>query len=195
MGREGDPRQAHHAHTILFWTQDLEHVTLRLLTHRPVSQSDAGMIEIENDTLEPKTPAKRDVWQAMGRGLKQRCPACGEGQMFSSYLKVKDTCPACGEELFHQRADDAPPYVTIFIVGHIVVPGILLTEQMFAPATWVQLVIWLPLTLILSLAILARIKGLFVGLQWALRMHGFDPNNQDNDPFDRPETPATASPD
>lgn len=141
------------------------------------------MIEIENDTAAPSGGDKRNQWQAMRRGLQHKCPACGKAALFSSYLKVVDTCPACNEELHHQRADDAPPYITIFIVGHIVVPGVLLLEKAYAPATWIHLSIWLPLLVVLSLAILPRIKGLFVGLQWALRMHGFD-KDAEPDPFD-----------
>ncbi len=93
--------------------------------------------------------------------------------MYRQYLKVADACPSCGEELHHQRADDAPPYFTILIVGHIIIGGLLLLEQSYAPPTWVHLSIWLPLTLVLSLWMLPRVKGGLVGLQWALRMHGF----------------------
>lgn len=138
------------------------------------------MIDVEQDTAAADRPTieTRNVWQAMGRGLRQRCPSCGDGPLFKAYLKVHDTCPSCAEELHHQRADDAPPYVTIFIVGHIVIPGLLMLERFSAPPTWVHLAIWLPLTVILSLFILPRVKGAFVGLQWALRMHGFDPNGE-----------------
>jgi len=117
--------------------------------------------------------APRDVWRAMLRGFGMRCPRCGEGRLFRSFLKVADQCPACGEELHHQRADDAPAYFTIVIVGHVVVGGALSLERAYAPATWVHLAIWLPLTLIGSLWLLPRVKGTLVGLQWALRMHGF----------------------
>jgi len=101
------------------------------------------------------------------------CPACGEGAMFHAFLKVADRCPSCGEALHHQRADDAPPYVTMVIVGHIVIAGVLALEQAYAPAEWVHLVLWMPLTIGLSLFLLPRVKGALVALQWALRMHGF----------------------
>lgn len=116
----------------------------------------------------------RSVWQAMGRGLRCRCPNCGEGSLFDGYLKVKPLCASCGEDLSHHRADDAPPYLTIVIVGHIIVPLILFIEQRWPLASTTHLAIWLPLTVILSLALLRPIKGLVVGLQWALYMHGFD---------------------
>lgn len=133
----------------------------------------SAMIEIKTTVDDTGIDAPRSVWSAMGRGLAQCCPACGASPLYKRYLKVHDRCPGCGEELHHQRADDAPPYVTILIVGHIVVPGILLLEQTYAPESWVHMVIWLPLIVILSLLILPRVKGALIGLQWALRMHGF----------------------
>ena len=99
--------------------------------------------------------------------------------MFRRYLKVADACPHCGEELHHHRADDAPAYFTIVIVGHIVVSLVLAVEMAFRPALWLHLALWLPLTVILTLVFLPSVKGALVGLQWALRMHGFDPNAKD----------------
>lgn len=152
------------------------------------------MIEIEKDAAAQNNLPPRAVWPAMWRGLKQLCPACGVGALFRRYLKVHDTCPNCQEALHHHRADDAPPYITIFLVGHIVVPGILLLEQAYAPPTWVHLVIWIPLLLVLSLLILPRIKGSLVGLQWALRMHGFGPF-PDPDDFNPPQPVQQTRPD
>ncbi len=94
--------------------------------------------------------------------------------MLAGYLKVRDACGDCGVELHHQRADDAPPYFTILIVGHLILPGALLLERAAHPPIWVHYSIWMPLTLGLTLALLPRVKGALVGLQWALRMGGFD---------------------
>ncbi len=93
--------------------------------------------------------------------------------MFRKFLKVADNCPHCGEELFHHQADDAPPYFTILIVGHVVVPIMLAVELEYMPPIWVHAAIWPTLALGLSLFLLPRIKGAVVGLQWATRMHGF----------------------
>ena len=121
---------------------------------------------------------------------------CGEGRLFGSFLKVADRCPACGEELHHQRADDAPAYFTIVVVGHIIVGGVLSLERAYAPATWVHAVIWLPLTLIASLLLLPRVKGTLVGLQWALRMHGFggEPDRVEPPPRPSPANNGALSP-
>ncbi len=130
-------------------------------------------IPVPSSALPVDPLAPRKIAEAMLRGARLRCPSCGEGPMYSSYLKVADTCASCGEELHHHRADDAPAYFTISIVGHIVVAGALLLEKFLAPETWVHMVLWLPLTLLLSLALLPVIKGALVGLQWSNRMHGF----------------------
>lgn len=122
---------------------------------------------------DPAAEPLRAVWPAMLRGFRQRCPACGQGNLYRAYLKVNDTCPSCAEELHHQRADDAPPYFTILIVAHVIGAGILWVEQTYAPPTYVHWIIWLPLLLVMCLGLLPRVKGALVGLQWALHMHGF----------------------
>jgi uncharacterized protein (DUF983 family) len=65
----------------------------------------------------------------------------------------------------------------IIIVGHIVVPLALMIETNYSPPVALQLAIYLPLTLVASLALLQPVKGAVVAIQWALRMHGFDEAN------------------
>jgi uncharacterized protein (DUF983 family) len=125
----------------------------------------------------------RDGWLAVKRGLSTMCPACGRGRLFRALLKVNDNCPACGEDLHHHRADDFPAYLNIVLVGHIVVPLVLAVEMAFAPAYWIHALIWLPLTLSLAFALMHPIKGAVVAWQWAMRMHGFDPAGDNNDPL------------
>lgn len=117
--------------------------------------------------------AERDAWVAFKNGWHEKCPSCGQGSLYHKYLKVSDSCPHCSEELFHQRADDAPPYFTMTITGHVVIGGIMIMEQMYAPPTWVHLAIWLPMLVLLSLWLLPRVKGALIGYQWANKMHGF----------------------
>ena len=106
-------------------------------------------------------------------------PRCGEGRLFRAYLKVADSCPACGEELRHHRADDLPPYLAIVIVGHILVGLMLHLEMEYAIAPIWYVVTMVPAALVLPLVMLPSIKGAVVGLQWANRMHGFDPRHRD----------------
>ena len=104
------------------------------------------------------------------RGLRRRCPCCGEGAAFTGYVSVAMNCPVCGVDLDNYRSDDAPAYFTIVIVGHIIVPAMLILEQTAHPATWVHMALWLPLTLGLTLALLPFAKGALLGVQWVLRV-------------------------
>lgn len=110
---------------------------------------------------------------SMRRGAMGRCPACGQGRLFDRFLKVAERCEVCGTELHHHRADDLPPYLVIFLVGHIIGYGILTAETRFETPIWVHLAVWPALTLIMALALLQPVKGAVVGLQYALGMHGF----------------------
>lgn len=123
----------------------------------------------ELQSLRPTRP----LWTAMKRGFLGRCPNCGEGKLFRSYVKTVDKCEHCGEEIFHHRADDFPAYLVVVIVGHIVVGAFLGVETMFDLSLGVQLAIWIPLTILLAVALLRPVKGAVVGMQWALYMHGF----------------------
>ena len=70
--------------------------------------------------------AARPLLASMGRGLRGVCPACGEGHVFTSYLSIARHCEVCGEELYHQRADDLPAYLNIFVTGHVVIGAMML---------------------------------------------------------------------
>lgn len=115
----------------------------------------------------------REWRQAVARGVQGRCPHCGRGKLFRGFLKPVDRCEACGEELHHQRADDLPPYIVITIVGHVIVGGLLLAERYGDWPMALHMALWPSLTVILSLMLMQPVKGGVIGLQWALRMHGF----------------------
>jgi len=110
--------------------------------------------------------------RAIFRGWRKRCPSCGETRLYQRYLRQADACTNCDAALGDIRADDFPPYLTIVVVGHIIVPLILLAEKYFHPPTWAHTVTWLPLTLILMLWFLPRLKGCAIGLMWHLGLTG-----------------------
>jgi len=118
-------------------------------------------------------PGSPGVGLAMARGLRGRCPACGRGRLFRTFLKVADACDVCGTAFHHHRADDLPPYIVILLVGHVVGYGIFQSETRFMVPLWLHLAVWPALTLVLCMALLQPAKGAVVGLQFALGMHGF----------------------
>jgi uncharacterized protein (DUF983 family) len=112
------------------------------------------------------------VLTGLRRGFAGRCPNCGRGAILSRYLKVNRVCSECGLALGEFRADDAPPYFTILLVGHIVIPAMLILEEFRHPPEWVHLALWVPLTLLMTLVLLPRIKGAVIGAQWAAQTKG-----------------------
>lgn len=124
---------------------------------------------------------ERPVGRAMKRGFLGKCPACGQGRLFRGFVKSVDACAACGERMDHHRADDFPPYIVVTIVGHVVLGGYMMTDLVLPLSTWQHLALWAPVTLVSALALMQPVKGAVIGLQWALKMHGFSGHE------DRPE--------
>jgi uncharacterized protein (DUF983 family)/8-oxo-dGTP pyrophosphatase MutT (NUDIX family) len=114
----------------------------------------------------------------MTRGFMGRCPSCGRGRLFRSYLGIANACGVCGEEFSGHRADDAPSYITLLIVAHIVGGGVLMSDETWPNSSlvWVA-AFWLFVTVVASVLILPRAKGAIVGQQWALspRQNVIDP--------------------
>lgn len=149
------------------------------------------MIEYQIEARDPS--AQRDVFQAMRRGFACRCPQCGQGRLFGSYLRAVPHCTVCGEALDRHRADDLPAYVVIVIVGHVVVGLNLAFEQAANWPLWLHFAIWPLLSLALALAMLQPVKGALIGYQWALRLHGFDPHGDADERLLRRDSPGAGS--
>lgn len=111
--------------------------------------------------------ADRSVWQAVTRGVRGRCPACGRGRVLDGYLTATQACSFCGEGYAHLRADDMPPWLTIMVVGHVVVPLLLLVEKLWHPSMMLQMAVWPVVTLALMLVLLPSSKGVVLGVLWA----------------------------
>lgn len=118
----------------------------------------------------PENP--RPVGRSLHRGLRRRCPNCGQGPLFTGYLRVAAACSRCEEPCGRIRADDVPPYITILVVGHIVVPLLLIVYQNYRMDLWLSMAIWPLLTLVLALVLLPIVKGGTVGVMWALQLRG-----------------------
>ena|SRR5271166_1176954 len=131
---------------------------------------------------QPDRSAKPNFWPqppiltAVGRGLLCRCPACGKASLFNGFLRITAVCAKCGAPLGLARADDAPPYFTILVTGHIIVPLLFMVDRMGQPPIWVMSAIFVPLTFFTALGLLRPIKGATVGLMLSLNMLKSDIN-------------------
>jgi len=130
----------------------------------------------------------------LARGLACRCPSCGKAPIFAGYLKVVPACASCGAPLGAARADDAPPYFTILIVGHIVVALMLVVQRAYDPSTLALSAVFVPLTIALSLLLLRPIKGATVGLMLYFNMVKPEDEMQQGTPAAAPQRAARGRP-
>jgi uncharacterized protein (DUF983 family) len=121
-------------------------------------------------TATDPTPERKSLFlEGFLRGLKRKCPNCGQGALYSRYITVQAHCAVCGNDNGQYRADDAGPYFTILVVGHLVVGPMLFSPFIWkAPIGWV-LGTTLPIIAILTVVLLPIIKGGVIGVQWALK--------------------------
>ena len=129
---------------------------------------------------QPELSAETTSWPhppmatAIGRGLLGRCPGCGKCHHFNGFLRVVSECRNCHAPLGLARADDAPPYLTILITGHVIVPLMFMVDRMGEPPSWLMSAIFLPLTFFMALGLLRPIKGGTVGVMLNLNMLNSD---------------------
>lgn len=131
-----------------------------------------------------KSDPTRSVKTALWAGARNKCPQCHEGRIFENYTKTHENCSSCGLYLAGHRADDAPPYFTTLIAGHLTIPLLMEMQFRLAPPLWFVFGFWGGILALLVWRLLPITKGALIGLQWANRMHGFS---------DRPEEDIEAS--
>lgn len=102
------------------------------------------------------------------RGMQRKCPCCGEASAFRGYLKVVDTCPVCETPLSLYPTDDGPAYITIILIGHLIVaPALMFVFLWDYPVQSVAIAAVVGIGLLTLLA-LPYVKGAFLGLMWYL---------------------------
>jgi uncharacterized protein (DUF983 family) len=134
---------------------------------------EAGM-ESRILTSSALTPSEIPLGLAARRGLMGFCPSCGKTRLFASYLKQVQSCSNCGAEFGRIRADDAAPWGTIIVVGHVCMPLMFFVSLDAFMPFWAGVFTWAALFAGLSMVLLPRSKGLFIALLWATRAPGVD---------------------
>ena len=117
-----------------------------------------------------------EMSQGLWRAFRGRCPNCGKGKLYKSYLKQVDACPVCGEAYSDIQADDGPAWFVMLLTGAIVVPVAVVLAVREEMAEWAVVVLMAVLTVVLALAMLPPAKGLFLAnLWWLKKFRGTEP--------------------
>jgi uncharacterized protein (DUF983 family) len=99
-------------------------------------------------------------------GVRQRCPECGKGAVFASYLRFRDKCPVCGADFAAADAGDGPAVFIILIVGAIVTPLLIVLQFGLHLPGEIALGVTLAAAIVLCLALLPPFKAILLALQW-----------------------------
>lgn len=118
-------------------------------------------------------------WITVLRGLRHRCPACGRGRLYQSYLKQVPACAICGAPLGRIRAEDGPPWLTVLILGPFLAGLTFIAARHEHWPLWATLPALSLFAASAVLIILPRIKGAVIGLLWSM-------GPQDGDNEDQP---------
>jgi len=106
------------------------------------------------------------IWPLVMRGLRGRCPQCGEDRLFAGFLSLRPKCESCGLDYRFADSGDGPAVFVILGAGFVVVFAALLVEILYRPPFWLHAALWLPLILLTTLAPLRAVKGLLIALQY-----------------------------
>ena len=109
---------------------------------------------------------------AMRRGFLGRCPSCGRTPLFQNYLKQVQCCSSCGAQFGSIRADDAAPWLTLIVVGHLFLPLIFFVNLGAFLPFWLGVASWAAFFSGVALAFLPRAQGLFIGVLWITQAPG-----------------------
>lgn len=116
----------------------------------------------------PAASSARSNRQAMQRGLRGRCPHCGEGKLFEGYLTVVQTCSVCGESLGLYRAADGPAFFTMSLIGLLLIPVLGFGFVAFRSDPLTLALVVTACIGVLTLVVLRLVKGAFIGHLWAV---------------------------
>lgn len=115
---------------------------------------------------EPRVPPR--LATAVRRGVGRTCPACGKGRLFCGFLAVQPICAVCGNDNEQYPSDDFAPYVTIFLVLHLMVPFLIFADHFWNPSVWVEGVIAIPIFAAATIGLLPFAKGGVIGFACAM---------------------------
>jgi uncharacterized protein (DUF983 family) len=140
----------------------------------PLAPQDSGMSISESQmsipgmsTIDPSLRSTPSLLVGLKRGICRRCPACGQGALFRGYLAVLPACSVCGNDNEQYPSDDFAPYVTIFLVLHLVMPLFIYADRTWEMSVWFEAAVAIPIFIVITLAVLPFAKGSVIGFAWA----------------------------
>jgi len=99
-------------------------------------------------------------------GLSGKCPRCGQGDLFNSYLKVAESCNVCGLDYAKEDSGDGPAVFVIFIVGFLAVVLAIVARYIWFAPIWLAFLISSLGAVAMIFGLLQPLKGVMIALQY-----------------------------
>jgi len=99
-------------------------------------------------------------------GLAGKCPRCGGGRLYKSYLGLADSCAVCGLDYSTADSGDGPPVFVMFIVGFLSVALAFVARFAWGVPTGVAFAISAGFAIVSILALLPPLKATMIALQY-----------------------------
>lgn len=103
---------------------------------------------------------------SVSTGLKCACPRCGQGPLFQGLLTVRQVCPSCGLDYTRFNTDDGAAFFIIVLYSALVIPLALWLEFSLEPPIWVHLLVWVPVIVGGSVALMRPLKAWLIAQQF-----------------------------
>jgi len=122
------------------------------------------------DRWPPPGSVEKPAWEmpdwptTIGRGLLGRCPHCAKAPIFDGYLKVHKVCTNCAAPLGDMPADDAPPYIAMLAVLHVLALFVVLFYKGYYHPGLVMAGFLLVLLALVCMVALRMAKGMVIGI-------------------------------
>jgi uncharacterized protein (DUF983 family) len=99
-------------------------------------------------------------------GIRGLCPRCGQGHLFSSFIKLAPRCEVCGLDYSFADPADGPAFFSLTIVSFPILGLIWWFDATYEPAFWVHLLTSFPFLLVACVLPLRPLKGWLVCAQY-----------------------------
>jgi uncharacterized protein (DUF983 family) len=87
------------------------------------------------------------------------CPECGAKTMFAGPARFADRCGNCGLDYAGFNVGDGPAALLTLVIGALIIVLAIIVDMAFRPPFWVHVLIWVPVTVALTIWSLRVAKG------------------------------------
>lgn len=103
------------------------------------------------------------------KSLKDKCPNCGKGLLYYKLLSLNEKCSNCNLSFSDFDCGDGPAFFAMSIISVIIILLAIWIEIVFSPPLWFHIILWSPLTLLLSIFALRILKSFLIIIEFEQR--------------------------